>query len=109
MILVSNDYYNGTRTPEYLSLCVPDLDSHVATWFAGDEQMGGNCHGYDAPYPPWNNRAILHDIVTLYALESGRLPVAGRFSGQNVNQVMNEYILDTVDILANYSLSPAIA
>ena len=109
MILVSNDYYNGTRTPKNLSLCVPDLDSHVATWFAGDEQMGGNCHGYDAPYLPWNNRAILHDIVTLYALESGRLAVAGRFSGQNVNQVMNEYILDTVDILANYSLSPTIA
>ena len=99
MILVSKDYYNGTRTPENLSFCVPNPDSHVAAWFAGDEQMGGDCHGYDGPYPPWNNRAILRDIVTLYALEIGRLPVTGRFSGQNVIQVMNEYILDTVDIL----------
>ena len=92
MILVSNDYYNGTRTPEYLSLCVPGLDSHVAAWFAGDGQMGGNCH----------DCAILHNFVTLCALDIGRLPVTGRFSGQNVIQAMNEHILDTAGILANY-------
>ena len=98
MILVSNDYYNGTRTTEYLSFCVPNPDSHVATWFVGDEQMGGDCHGYDGPCPPWYDRAILHDIVTLHALEIGRLPVTGRFSGQNIIQAMNERILDTTEI-----------
>ena len=109
MILVSKDYYNGTRTAEDLSFCVPDSDSHVAAWFAGDEQMGGDCHGYDGLCPSWNDRAILHNIVTLCALDIGRLPITGRFSGQNLIQAMNEHILDTADILANYSLKPAIA
>ena len=38
------------------------------------------------------------DIVTLHALEIGRLPVTGRFSGQNIIQAMNERILDTAEI-----------
>ena len=110
MILVSNDYYNGTRTPEYLSFCVPGLGSHVATWFAGDEQMGGNCHGYDGPCRPWNERASLHYIVTLYTLDTGRLPVSGRFSGQSVMQAIDTHIQNTTEILANYySLNPVMA
>ena len=107
MILVSNDYYNGTRTPEYLSFCVPGLDSHVATWFVGDEQMGDDCNGYDGPCTPWNDRAVLHYIVTPYALDTGRLPVSGRFSGQNVMQATDEQIQKTTEILTNYPLNPA--
>lgn len=108
MILVSKDYYNGTRTPEYLSFCVPGLDSHVATWFVGDGQwavttmatMGRTRLGMPAP-------SFIHYIVTLYALDIGRLPVSGRLSGQNVFQAMDERIQDTGEKLANYSLNPA--
>ena len=62
--------------------------------------MGRTRLGMPAP-------SFIHYIVTLYALDIGRLPVSGRLSGQNVFQAMDERIQDTGEKLANYSLNPA--
>jgi Raf kinase inhibitor-like YbhB/YbcL family protein len=45
------------------------LNDYTA-WFAGDESMKGDYHGYDGPCPPWNDEIVHHYVFTLYASTS---------------------------------------
>lgn len=98
-----------TMEQERLNIFLSAFQIWIVMSLPGLPAMGGDYHGYDGPYPPWNARAILHYIVTLYALDIGRLPVSGRFSGQNFMQAMDEHIQKTTEILTNCPLNPAMA
>lgn len=78
-------------------------------WFAGDAQMAGDYYGYDGPCPPWNDERIHHYIFRLYALDTARLPLARRFTGQQARAAMHGHILDEAQLVCAYSLNPALA
>jgi Raf kinase inhibitor-like YbhB/YbcL family protein len=79
------------------------------SWFAGDRDMSGDYFGYDGPCPPWNDSIPHHYVFTLYALDIERLPVEGKFTGQQVRDAMRGHILDQAKITGVYSLNPSLS
>jgi Raf kinase inhibitor-like YbhB/YbcL family protein len=75
-------------------------------WFAGDADMRGDYFGYDGPCPPWNDSIVHHYVFTLFALDVERLPVDGKFTGQQVREAMRGHILGEAKITGTYTLNP---
>jgi Raf kinase inhibitor-like YbhB/YbcL family protein len=78
-------------------------------WFAGDADMAGDYCGYDGPCPPWNDSIVHHYVFTLYALDVERLPVDGKFTGQQVRDAMRGHILAEARMVGTYTLNPQVA
>lgn len=78
-------------------------------WFAGDNDMAGDYFGYDGPCPPWNDVLVHRYVFTLYALDIERLPLDGKFTGQQVREAMRGHILAEAHITGRYTLNPALA
>ena len=75
-------------------------------WFASNPDMAGEFHGYDGPCPPWNDERVHHYVFTLYALDIPRLPLTGRFTGQEACMAIQGHILDEARIFGTYALNP---
>jgi Raf kinase inhibitor-like YbhB/YbcL family protein len=73
-------------------------------WFAGDQDMSGDYYGYDGPCPPWNDERLHHYVFRLYALDTPRLALDGRFTGPDVIRAIHGHILDEVQLIGTYSL-----
>ena len=97
----------GKNGPEALHGSRQGINDYTA-WFAGDKDMEGDYYGYDGPCPPWNDAIPHHYVFTLYALDVEKLPLAGRFTGQDVLAAMKGHILDQASITGVYSLNPEI-
>ena len=69
--------------------------------------MAGDYFGYDGPCPPWNDSIVHHYIFTLYALDIARVPVNGKFTGQQVRDAIRGSILAEAQITGLYTLNPA--
>lgn len=78
-------------------------------WFAGDADMSGDYFGYDGPCPPWNDSILHHYVFTLFALDVERLPVEGKFTGQQVRDAMRGHVLGQSQITGVYTLTPQLA
>ncbi len=78
-------------------------------WFAGDEQMKGDYHGYDGPCPPWNDEIVHRYVFTLYALDIERLPLAGRFTALDARRAMSGHVLGEAHLTGLYALNPAVS
>ena len=78
-------------------------------WFDGDGDMRGDYFGYDGPCPPWNDEIRHRYVFTLFALDVERLPLEGRFTGQQVREAMQGHILAQDALTGIYSLNPAVS
>jgi Raf kinase inhibitor-like YbhB/YbcL family protein len=78
-------------------------------WFAGDADMRGDYYGYDGPCPPWNDSIVHRYVFTLFALDTARLIVHGRFTVAEVRAAMSGHVLAAASITGCYSLNPAVA
>ena len=95
---------NGPEAPHGSRQGINDYTA----WFAGDRKMEGDYYGYDGPCPPWNDSIPHHYVFTLYALDIEKLPLSGRFSGQDVLAAMKNHILAQASITGVYSLNPKV-
>jgi Raf kinase inhibitor-like YbhB/YbcL family protein len=77
-------------------------------WFAGDAAMAGDYHGYDGPCPPWNDALLHRYVFTLYALDTARCAVEGRFGGSDVRAAMAGHVLAEAALTGTYSLNPTL-
>ena len=77
-------------------------------WFANDEAMAGNYHGYDGPCPPWNDSIAHRYVFTLYALDIEVCPVRRKFTAADVLKAMKGHVLGTAKLTGLYSLNPAV-
>jgi Raf kinase inhibitor-like YbhB/YbcL family protein len=77
-------------------------------WFAGDPAMSGDYFGYDGPCPPWNDAVVHRYVFTLFALDIARLPVEGKFTGQQVRAAMRGHVLAEAALTGAYTLNPAL-
>ncbi|MDO9597721.1 MAG: YbhB/YbcL family Raf kinase inhibitor-like protein [Azoarcus sp.] len=82
--------------------------NNYTEWFAGDESMRGDYHGYDGPCPPWNDEVLHHYVFTLYALDKERCPIEGRFGGPEVRAAIAGHVLAEASLTGTYSLNPAV-
>ena len=74
-------------------------------WFAGDAQMAGEYHGYDGPFPPFNDSLVHHYVFTLYAVSVPRLPVEGAFTGAQVREALKRCMLGAATFSGTYTLN----
>ncbi|VVE65673.1 phospholipid-binding protein [Pandoraea captiosa] len=75
-------------------------------WFAGDESMKGDYYGYDGPCPPWNDSIVHHYHFTVYALDVARVPLDGRFDGNDVLAAIKPHVLGSATVTGTYTLNP---
>ena len=78
-------------------------------WFAVDEAMKGDYHGYDGPCPPWNDELLHRYVFTVYALDVARCAVESRFGGAEVRAAIAGHVLAEASLTGTYTLNPAIA
>jgi Raf kinase inhibitor-like YbhB/YbcL family protein len=78
-------------------------------WFANDRDMSGDYYGYDGPCPPWNDSIVHHYVFTVYALDIGRVPLEGKFTGADVRKAINGHVLAQAGITGTYTLNPRLA
>ncbi len=74
-------------------------------WFAGDAERAGNYHGYDGPFPPFNDSLIHHYVFTVYALAIARAPVEGQFTGPQVREAIHRHVLAEATHSGTYTLN----
>jgi Raf kinase inhibitor-like YbhB/YbcL family protein len=77
-------------------------------WFASDRDMSGDYFGYDGPCPPWNDTIVHHYVFTLYALDIGRVPLEGRFTGAQVMEAIEGHVLAKASLTGTYSNNPKV-
>ena len=77
-------------------------------WFATDKDMSGDYYGYDGPCPPWNDEIPHRYAFTLYALDMAKVPVEGRFTGQQVREAIKGHVLAEASLTGVYTLNPAV-
>jgi len=74
-------------------------------WFANDAALAGQYHGYDGPFPPFNDSLVHHYLFTLYALSVARLPVLEPFTGTQVREALAGLVLDAATLSGTYTLN----
>ena len=77
-------------------------------WFASDADMAGDYYGYDGPCPPWNDEIPHRYVFTVYALDVERLPLEGRFGGNEARQAIEGHVLAQAAITGRYTLNPLV-
>lgn len=87
--------------------CSQGINDYTA-WFAGDETMRGNYHGYDGPCPPWNDALLHHYVFTLYALDVEHCRLEGSFGGTEVRNAIARHVLAEAHLVGTYTLNPAL-
>lgn len=97
----------GKPGPEAAEGSRQGINDYTA-WFAGDEAMRGDYHGYDGPCPPWNDELLHRYVFTLYALDVARCPVEGRFDGTAVRKAIAGHVLGQASLTGTYTLNPAL-
>ena len=78
-------------------------------WFASDGDMSGDYYGYDGPCPPWNDEIAHRYVFTVFALDVDRVPLDGRFGGNEVRTAIRGHVLAQASITGRYTLNPAVA
>ena len=77
-------------------------------WFASDKEMAGDYYGYDGPCPPWNDELPHRYVFTIFALDVSRIPLEGRFGGNEVRKALRGHVLAQAAITGRYTLNPAV-
>lgn len=74
-------------------------------WFADNPDMAGDYHGYDGPFPPFNDSLVHHYVFTLYATDLDRCPVEGSFTGAQVRVAIDGHVLGQASLTGTYTLN----
>jgi Raf kinase inhibitor-like YbhB/YbcL family protein len=74
-------------------------------WFAGDPVNAGRYHGYDGPWPPFNDALVHHYVFALYALDIARLPLEGSINGARLREALHGHVLATATFSGTYTLN----
>jgi Raf kinase inhibitor-like YbhB/YbcL family protein len=101
----------GKKGPEIAASPIPGARHGIndyTGWFAQDPEMSGDYYGYDGPCPPWNDSIVHRYVFTLYALDIERVPVEGKFTGQQVRDAIKGHILDEEKFVGIYTLNPTL-
>ncbi len=75
-------------------------------WFASHAEMSGDYHGYDGPFPPFNDSRVHHYVFTVYATDLERCPVEGSFTGAQVRDAIAGHVLAQASLTVTYTLNP---
>lgn len=98
---------HGKQAPQGPAGARQGLNDYTG-WFAANPDMAGNYHGYDGPYPPFNDERVHRYFFRLYALDVERLPLQGDFTAADVHRAMQGHVLAEAAVHGTYTLNPAL-
>ncbi len=98
----------GKQDPPGLAGARQGLNDYTG-WFAGDADMGGDYHGYDGPYPPFNDLRMHRYFFRVFALDIDTLELPARFTAADVHRAMHGHVLGEASLHGTYSLNPDVA
>jgi Raf kinase inhibitor-like YbhB/YbcL family protein len=74
-------------------------------WFAGNDELGGDYHGYDGPYPPPNDLRVHRYFFRVFALDVDVLELPPKFSAGDVFRAMHGHVLAEAATYGTYTLN----
>ena len=98
----------GKQHPPGLAGARQGLNDYTG-WFAGDADMGGDYHGYDGPYPPFNDLRMHRYCFRLFALDVATLTLPDRFTAADVLRAMQGHVRGEAVVHGTYSLHTTIS
>lgn len=98
----------GKPGPDSLHGARQGLNDYTG-WFAANADMSGSYHGYDGPFPPFNDALMHRYVFTLLALDLERLPVEGSFTGAQAREAMRGHVLAEASFSGTYTLNARLA
>lgn len=95
----------GKQTPAGPASARQGVNSYTG-WFAGNPDMAGDYHGYDGPYPPFNDLRLHRYFFRLFALDVAALDLPARFEAGDVLRALQGHVLAEAAIHGTYALNP---
>lgn len=83
--------------------------NNYTQFMAGDPDMKGEYFGYDGPGPPWNDERLHRYIFTVYALDTEKLQLPQKFTGEDLRQAVKGHVLAEASLTGTYTLNPDVA
>jgi len=80
--------------------------NNYTQWFEGDADMEGEYHGYDGPWPPFNDERVHRYRFTLHAVGLEKVPVGAKFTGPDVLKAIAGHELGRAVLTGTYTLNP---
>lgn len=75
-------------------------------YFEGDTDLEGAYHGYDGPYPPFNDARVHRYVFTVYALDADTLGLAPGATWEAVKAALKGHVLEQAAVHGTYTLHP---
>lgn len=76
--------------------------------FEGNAELEGTYHGWNGPFPPWNDERVHHYVTTVYALDVGSLGLEHGFDLDAFRSAIEGHVLGAAEIVPTYTVNPAL-
>ncbi len=76
--------------------------------FEGNPDLEGTYHGWNGPFPPWNDEQVHRYITTVYALDVETLGLEPGFGLDEFRAAIDGHVLDSAEIVPTYTVNPAL-
>lgn len=101
----ADGFVEGGRAPADTAGGVTGQNGYTGL-FEGHEDLGGTYHGWDGPFPPWNDEKVHRYRFTVHALDVASLGLDPGFTLDEFRAAVEDHALDSAELVATYTLNP---
>ncbi|HJR96867.1 MAG TPA: YbhB/YbcL family Raf kinase inhibitor-like protein [Actinomycetota bacterium] len=76
--------------------------------FQGNADLEGTYHGWNGPFPPWNDEQVHRYFTTVYALDVDSLGLEHGFDLDTFRSAIEGHVLGSAEIVPTYTVNPAL-
>jgi Raf kinase inhibitor-like YbhB/YbcL family protein len=76
--------------------------------FEGNPDLEGTYHGWNGPFPPWNDEQVHRYVTTVYALGVETLGLEPGFTLEEFRAAIEGHVLDSAEIVPTYTVNPSL-
>jgi Raf kinase inhibitor-like YbhB/YbcL family protein len=76
--------------------------------FEGNPDLEGTYHGWNGPFPPWNDEQVHRYFTTVYALDVETLGLEPGFTLEEFRAAIEGHVLDSAEIVPTYTVNPSL-
>jgi Raf kinase inhibitor-like YbhB/YbcL family protein len=76
--------------------------------FEGNPDLEGTYHGWNGPFPPWNDEQVHRYFTTVYALDVESLGLEPGFDLEQFRAAIEGHVLASAGIVPTYTVNPSL-
>jgi hypothetical protein len=76
--------------------------------FEGNPDLEGTYHGWNGPFPPWNDEQVHRYFTTVYALGVETIGLEPGFTLEEFRAAIEGHVLDSAEIVPTYTVNPSL-